>query len=252
MKNKLLLCFTLAFAHVGIQAQDVADTTTSKTYNSGFAVYAEIGVLRNNSFSGIRDRMRELNIRPFESVMTSIVLAKRRETDKFYMEHRLILANSTKYNRDKDMPRSMFRGIGIGVDASPKFVNTKRWNVLVPLGWDLMLYQLRIKNDQSASLSQVIQNPGQFKSMRLYNGSLNLHGGVGVDYKMNFLPRIHDKVYISAKATYHLPVLRRGLWRGEDVTVNDLPSFRANQLYAQLGLVFFPKGSRKVWRGMHR
>jgi hypothetical protein len=253
MYNKLLAGLVLFAIQISAQAQQNADTTSSaRTYQNGFALYGEVGVLRNNSFSGIRDQMKALNIRPFEPVMASIVLAKRRETERFYMEHRLILANSTKHSRDKDVPRSMFRGIGIGVDASPKFLNTERWNLLIPIGWDLMLYQLRIRNDQSAPLTQVLQNPSDFKSMKLYNGSLNLHGGIGADYKMNLFPKVYDKVYISAKMSYHLPVLRRGRWRGEDVTITDLPSFRANQLYAQLGLVIFPKGSQRVWKGMHK
>ena len=252
MKNTLLAGLILLVSSGYAYAQDNADSSDSaKKYQSGFGVYAEVGVLPNSSFKGIRDQMKALNIEPFEPVMASIVLAKRMETEKFYMESRLILMNSTKHRKDDDVIRGMFRGIGLGVDASPKFVNSTRWNLLVPIGWDIMLYQLRVKNNQSASLAQVIQNPNNFKSMKLYNGSFNLHAGIGADYKMNLFSKVYDKVYISAKATYHLPVFRRGQWRSDDVKINDLPSFKANQLYAQLGLVFFPKSSHKMWRGMH-
>lgn len=251
MKNALLAGLVLLLSSVCAHAQDEADSSASeRKYQSGFGVYAEVGVLPNSSFKGIRDRFKALNIEPFEPVMASVVLAKRMETDKFYMESRLILMNSTKHN-DDDVMRGMFRGIGLGVDASPKFVNSARWNVLVPIGWDIMLYQLRVKNNKSASLGQVIQNPNDFKSMKLYNGSFNLHGGIGADYKMNLFPKVYDKVYISAKATYHLPVFRRGQWRSDDVKITDLPSFKANQLYAQLGLVFFPKRTHKMWKGVH-
>jgi hypothetical protein len=253
MTNKLLTILVLLASISYVSAQDEPTDSADSThkYMTGFAVYAEVGLLSNKSFNGIRDRMNELNIKPFERVMASVVLAKRMESEKFFMESRLILMNSTKHNNDDDIMRGMFRGIGLGVDASPKFVNSTRWNVLVPIGWDIMLYQLRVKNNQSATLGQVIQNPNTFKSVKMYNGSINLHGGVGVDYKMNLFPKVYEKVYISAKATYHLPVFRRGQWRGDDVKVTDLPSFKANQLYAQLGLVFFPKKSNKMWHKMH-
>lgn len=252
MISKIIGFLTVLAPLSFVQAQQSSDHTDStRKYISGFGVYAEVGVLSNNSFKGIRERMKELNIKPFEPVMASVVLSKRLETDRFYMENRLILMNSTKHGGNKDIPKGMFRGIGIGIDASPKLVNSDRWNLLIPIGWDLMLYQVRIKNNKSATLAQVVQNPNNFQSMKLYNGSLNLHGGVGADYKMNLFPKVYDKVYLSAKVTYHLPVLRRGQWRGDDVRISDLPSFKANQLYTQLGLVFFPKGGHKMWKRMH-
>ena len=252
MKNNLLLSLLFITGLFTVQAQSETDTTSStKKFSSGMAIYAELGVLSNSSFKSIREQMKALNIKPFEPVMASIVLAKRIETDKFYFENRLILMNSTKHSRDNDVTKGMFRGIGIGVDASPKFVNSTHWNVLIPIGWDLMLYQLKVKNNQSASLNQVVQNPNNYRSVKLHNGSFNLHAGVGVDYKMNLFPKVYDKVYISAKGSYHLPVFRMGRWRGDDVKVTDLASFKPNQLYVQLGLVFFPKSTHKMWGRMH-
>lgn len=217
------------------------------------AIYAEFGLLSNNSFKAIRDQMKALNIKPFENLMASIVLAKRFETEKFFVESRLILMNSTKYSNDDNVAKGIFRGIGIGTDASPKFVNSKHWNVLVPIGWDLMLYQTRVKNDQTATYSQVVNNPNGYRGVKLRSGSFNLHAGLGADYKMNLFPKVYDKVYISGKVTYHLPVFRTGRWKGDDVKVTDLPSFKANQLYAQIGLVFFPKYQHRhgMWGKMH-
>lgn len=252
MKNKLLAGLILLASFANAQSQvDTDSSHIGKKYKSGFGVYAEVGILSNNSFKGIREKMQAMNIKPFEPLMASIILAKRMETERFYMENRLILMNSTNNHKDKNVSKSMFRGIGIGVDASPKIVNSARWNVLIPIGWDLMLYQTQIKNNKSATLGQVAQNPNAYKSMKLYNGSWNLHGGVGVDYLMNWFPKSYDQVYLSAKAAYHLPILKRGKWRGEDVQITDLPSFKANQLYTSIGLIFFPKGSHKMWRGMH-
>lgn len=254
MKNKLLLTIFLSAFFINISnAQTISDTTITapKKFMSGMAVYAEFGVLSNSSFKAIRNQMKTLNIKPFEDLMASIVLAKRIETEKFFAESRLILMNSTKYNNDDNQSKGLFRGIGIGVDASPKFVNSTHWNVLIPIGWDLMLYQVKVKNDQTASFSQVVSNPNGYRSAKIHNGSFNLHAGIGVDYKMNLFPKVYDKVYISSKVTYHLPVARMGKWRGDDVKITDLPSFKANQLYAQIGLVFFPKNMGKMWGRMH-
>ncbi|SEI60950.1 hypothetical protein SAMN04487995_1638 [Dyadobacter koreensis] len=253
MKNKLLLSI-LFFASLfnTALAQDSFDTTsTAKKYKSGMAIYAEVGLLGNNSFKGIRNEMRALGIKPFENIMASIVLAKRMETEKFFMESRLILMNSTKHSRDENVSKGIFRGIGIGVDGSPKFVNSKHWNLLIPIGWDLMLYQVKVKNDRTASFSQVVQNPNAYNTAKLHNGSFNLHAGIGADYKMNLFPKVYDQIYISGKVTYHLPIARMGRWRGDDVKITDLPSFKPNQLYAQLGLVFFPKKSHRMWGRMH-
>ena len=253
MKNKLLLSILLSALFLNMAtAQDSSDTTAAgKKFRSGMAVYAEFGLLSNNSFKSIRDQMRTLGIKPFENLMASVVLAKRIETEKFFAESRLILMNSTKLSNDENVKKGIFRGIGIGVDASPKFVNTSHWNVLIPIGWDLMLYRLRVKDDKTASFNQIVQNPNGYQSVKLHTGSFNLHAGVGVDYKMNLFPKVYDKVYISGKVTYHLPVARMGRWRGDDVKITDLPSFKPNQLYAQIGLVFFPKHSHKMWGRMH-
>jgi hypothetical protein len=252
MKNKLLISIFFATLMVNITfAQEGSDTTTTtKKFRSGMAVYAEFGVLSNSSFKAIRNEMTAQNIKPFENLMASIVLAKRIETERFYAESRLILMNSTKYNNDENVRRGKFWGIGIGADASPKFVNSTRWNVLVPIGWDLMLYQLRVKSNQTATFAQVTQNPNAYNSVKLHTASFNLHAGLGVDYKMDLFPKIYDKVYISSKISYHLPVFRTKNWRGDDVKVTDLPSFKANQLYAQIGLVFFPKNKHRMWGNM--
>ncbi len=127
MKNLLLASLMFLATFVKAQSQQDTDSThTRKKYASGLGVHLEVGVLSNNSFKAIRDKMKVMKIEPFEPVMASIVLTKRMDTEKFYMEHRLILMNSTNNHKDKNVPRSMFRGIGIGVDASPKLVNTPR------------------------------------------------------------------------------------------------------------------------------
>jgi hypothetical protein len=183
--------------------------------------------------------------------MGSLVLARRTESDRWFSEGRIILMNSTNYTTDKDEKKAYLNGIGIGTDGGPKLVNTARWNVMIPLGVDLMLYRLNIKSNGTTTMSQLVNNPSAFQAVKLFTGNVNLHGGIGVDYKMNFMPKFNDKVYLSAKATYHQPILGKRKWKGENVTVSDLRSLKVNQVYLQLGVVFFPKPGMKKWGGMH-
>jgi hypothetical protein len=246
MRNKLLFCSILAMITAG-SAKAQTDSTI-RIFKNGVAIYAEFGLLPNNKT--MREQLDKLQIKPFTSFMGSIVLAKRTESERWFSEARIIIMNSTNYTTDKDLRKAYLGGIGIGTDGGPKLVNNRRWNVLIPIGFDLMLYQLKIKSNQTATIGQVIQNPQSFEPIRLRTGNINFHAGIGADYKMNFLPKWHDQVYLSGKASYHLPVLGRRKWKGEDVTVSDLSSLKLNQIYLQVGLVFFPKKGAKKWGGM--
>jgi hypothetical protein len=247
MRNKLLSA-VLLFLTFFTCAQAQTDTTV-RMFKSGMAVYAEFGLLPNNK--NIREQLSRLNIKPFTSFMGSIVLARRTESERWFSEGRIIIMNSTNYTKNKDDKKAYLGGIGIGTDGGPKLVNNTRWNVLIPIGVDLMLYRLKIKSNSSATISQVVQSPSSFQPINLFTGNINLHAGIGADYKMNVMPKLYDKVYLSGKATYHLPVLGRRKWKGEDVTISDLSSLKVNQIYVQLGLVFFPKPGMKKWGKMH-
>jgi hypothetical protein len=247
MRNKILLAVILSVTFITC-AQAQTDTTV-RIFRSGMAIYGEFGLLPNNK--DIREQLSRLNIKPFTSFMGSIVLAKRMESERWFSEGRFIIMNSTNYTKDKDDKKAYLNGIGIGTDGGPKLVNTTRWNVLIPIGADLMLYRLKIKSNSSATISQVVQNPSSFQPIKLFTGNINLHAGIGADYKMNVMPKLYDKVYLSGKATYHLPILGKRKWKGEDVTISDLSSLKLNQIYLQLGLVFFPKPGMKKWGKMH-
>ncbi|TLU99433.1 hypothetical protein [Dyadobacter luticola] len=247
MKNKLLLSLAFLLLTFGF-AQAQADSTV-RIFKSGMGLYAEFGLLPNNKV--IREQLSRLQIKPFTSFMGSLVLARRTESEKWFSEGRLILMNSTNYTTDKDEKKAYLNGIGIGTDGGPKLVNSDRWNVTIPIGVDLMLYRLNIKSNGTATMAQVVSNPSAFQAVRLYTGNVNLHGGIGVDYKMNFMPKFNEKVYLSAKATYHQPLLGKRKWKGENVTVSDLGNLKVNQVYVQIGLVFFPKAGMKKWGGMH-
>ncbi|KAA0991856.1 hypothetical protein [Dyadobacter aurulentus] len=248
MKNKLLLLasFFIATAEFASAQTD----STVRIFKTGMAIYAELGMLPNNRV--IRDQLSRLQIKPFEGMMGSLVLARRTESDKWFSEGRIIIMNSTNYTTDKDQRKAYLSGIGIGTDGGPKLVNTSRWNVTIPLGVDLMLYRMNIKSNGSATLGQVVNNPSSFQAVKLFTGNVNLHGGIGVDYKMNVMPKVNDKVYLSAKVTYHQPLLGKRKWRGENVTISDLSYLKVNQVYFQIGAVIFPKpGKDKKWGGMH-
>ncbi|MCE6989443.1 hypothetical protein [Dyadobacter sp. CY323] len=246
MKNKLLFTLILAVITAG-SAISQTDSTT-RIFKSGMGIYAEFGLLPNNK--AIRDQLSRLQVKPFTSFMGNIVLARRTESERWFSEGRIILMNSTNYTKDKNERKAYLGGIGIGTDGGPKLVNTSRWNVLIPLGVDLMLYRLSIKSNGSATMAQLVNNPSAFQAVKLFTGNINLHGGLGVDYKMNFLPKFHEKVYLSGKVTYHQPILGKRKWKGENVTVSDLSSLKVNQVYVQLGLIFFPKPGMKKWGGM--
>jgi hypothetical protein len=257
MKNRILLSamlFTAVCSSVKAQSDSTAADSVKradKKYISGFGVSAEFGVLSNSSFTEMRRQLKLLGTEPFGSLMSSIVLTRRMESSRWVSEHRIVLMNSTKENDEINVKRASLWGVGLGLNAGPKLVNTTRWNVFVPIGFDAMFYKMGIKSNHSASLNQVINNTGNFQAVKLYTASLNVNAGVGVDYKTNFMKKHNDQFYISGRVSYHLPVVSRGQWRGENVQVNDLEKFKPNQLYVSLGIVIIPKLSGHKWGGMH-
>jgi len=253
MKSKILLSILSLIAIYGSATaqSDSTSKSSTKKYSSGFAIYGEFGLLSNNSFTDIRKSLKAQGIEPFGSLMGSIVLAKRIETTRWVAENRLIIMNSTRYNNDVDVKRGSLWGLGIGMTAGPKIVNTSKWNVFIPVGLDAMIYKLGIKSNSSASFARLLLSPANYQAIKLYSTSLNLNAGVGVDYKTGLMPSKFDKFYISAKASYHLPIATSGQWRGENVQVNDLASFKPSQLYLSVGLVMMPKFAHSKWGGMH-
>lgn len=247
MKHKLLISFFFAALCIG-KASAQSDSTV-RIFKSGMAVYVELGMLPNNK--SLRDQLTRLQVKPFTSFMGNLVLARRTESEKWFSEARIIIMNSTNYTSDRDTRKAYLNGLGIGTDGGPKLVNNARWNVTIPLGADFMLYRLNIKSNASVSAQQLLNNPSAYQAVKLYTGNINLHGGIGVDYKMDFLPKIHEKVYLSGKLTYHQPILGRRKWKGDNVTVDDLSRLKVNQVYVQVGLVFFPRPHMKKWSGMH-
>lgn len=253
MKSKILLCALFMIASYGSAFAQTDSTSESKTkkYATGVAVYAEFGVLSNNSFSNIRKSLKAQNVEPFGSLMGSVVLAKRMESRSWIAENRFIIMNTTKPNHDTDVRRASLWGLGLGMSLGRKIVDSQKWNVYIPVGFDAMVYKLGIKSNSSASLAQLLLTPSNYQAIKLYSASLNLNAGVGVDYKTGFMPESFEKFYISAKASYHLPIASSGQWRGENVQVNDLARFKPNQLFLSIGVAMTPKFPHNKWGGMH-
>ena len=253
MKSKILLSVLFIIALYGSAFAQTDSTTESKTkkFSTGFAVYAEFGVLSNNSFTNIRKSLKAQNVEPFGSLMGSVVLAKRMESKHWIAENRLIIMNSTRPNNDVDVKRASLWGLGVGVSIGRKIVDSQKWNVYIPVGFDAMVYKLGIKSNPSASLARLLLTTSNYQAIKLYSASLNLNAGVGVDYKTGFMPKSFEKFYISAKASYHLPIATSGQWRGENVQVTDVDTFKPNQLYLSIGVVMTPKGRHGKWGGMH-
>ena len=250
--------FPVLISSVFFAGAALAQTDSSSVKNpvkrkvtTGMAVYAEIGVLANSTMTDMRKELKTQLVDPFSSFMSSIVLAHRAESSKWMMEHRLILSGSGKYDEDKvDFKRANLWGAGIGLTGGPKIVNTPKLNVYIPIGVDLMYYRMLIKSNPAASLNKLINNPGTYQPVKINTKTINVNAGLGLDYKTGWFAKHYDSFYLSTRVAYHLPVATSGQWRGDNVQVNDLTSFKPNQLYVSVGIVASMKHRAGMWGGM--
>lgn len=241
MKNSIV--FSLFLSLLIFDKVNAQSDSTTKGRTTAFAIYFESGLLNNSSMTSMRKSLNTRNIEPFKNAMNSLVLARRSESARWMSEGRLIFMTANKNDNELDKKRAALMGFGVGFVTGPKLVNTKHWNIFVPFGLDLMAYQMNIKSNYSASLAAVTSDPSKYLAVKLYSGALNASLGGGVDYKTNILPKKLSKFYISGKLTYQLPIYTTGQWKGENSQVNDMASFKPNQLFAQIGVVLAPKFS---------
>ena len=227
------------------------DSTSKKKVTTAMGVYAEFGVLSNSTMTDMMKELKTQSVDPFNSFMSSVVLAHRAESSKWMMENRIIISGSGKYDENKvDFKRANLWGVGIGLVGGPKLVNTSKLNVYIPIGVDLMYYQMVIKSNPSASLNKLINNTGSYQPVKIGTKTINVNAGIGLDYKTGWFSKHYDSFYLSTRVAYHLPVATSGQWRGQNVLVNDLTSFKPNQLYVSVGIVASPKRTSKMWGGM--
>jgi hypothetical protein len=237
-RNDWILTLFFLLVSVGLKAQ--SDSSSARR-EMGYSIYGSIGFLPNSSLQSMADELEAVAVKPFGQVMSNLILGMRREDASRFYESRLVFFGTPVRKDDNPGKYATLNGLGIGMDFGPKLVNSARWNILIPIGWDVNIYRLRVKSDHEVDLIDLVQNTTPFQPVKLFSSNLVLNAGIGADYKMQLLPKIYDKVYLSSKLSYHLPIFEKSKWRGEDVTVNDLSTFKPNQLYFQLGLIFFPK-----------
>lgn len=242
MKNSQWILALVFFALV-LQVTAQSDTSSSKK-RVGYSIYGSVGLLSNSSMKAIANELEAVAVKPFGQLMTNVILGMRREDDRKFYESRLQFFKAPVEKADNPGKYATLNGVGIGMDFGPKLVNNARWNVQIPIGYDLAIYRLRIKSDHEVDLVDVVQNIGPYQPVKIFSANVIVNAGLGVDYKMNFLPKLHEKVYLSSKVSYQLPVFAKSKWRGEDVTVQNISSLKPSQLYFQLGLIFFPKKDR--------
>ncbi len=239
-----ILCIVL----FGSSAYAQTDSTAKKKVTTALAIYGEFGVLSNSTMTDMMKELKTQSVDPFSSSMSSLILAHRAESSKWMMEHRIIISGSGKYDDDQvDFKRATLSGLGIGLNGGPKLVDNAKLSVYVPVGVDLMYYRMVIKSNPSASLNKLINNTGSYQPVKISTKTINVNAGIGMDYKTGWFSKYYDKFYISARAAYHLPVVTSGQWRGENVQVNDLTSFKPSQLYLSVGIVASVKHSNRMW-----
>jgi hypothetical protein len=250
--------FLIVLSSVATQAQTdstgrkKSDSNGKKKIIAGMAVYGEFGVISNSTMNDMRKELKVQNVDPFNSYTSSLVLAHRVESAKWMMEHRILVTGSGKFDETTlDQKRANLWGFGIGLTGGPKLVSTSRINVYVPIGVDLMYYQMVIKSNPSASLNKLINNPGTYQPIKMATKTVNVSAGLGFDYKTGWFSKIYDNFAIATRAAYHLPVYTSGQWRGENVQVNDLTSFKPSQLYLSIGIVASIKHMEGKWRRGH-
>jgi hypothetical protein len=243
MKNILNRLLTLFFFVLVFQVSAQPDTTRSK-WRTGHSIYGSVGLLSNSSMKAIGNELEAVAVKPFGQLMTNVILGMRREDDRKFYESRLLFFKAPVEKQDNPGKYAVLNGVAIGMDFGPKLVSNDRWNVQIPIGYDLALYRMRIKSDHEVDLVDVVQNIAPYQPVKIHTANVIVNAGLGVDYKMDFLPTLHEKVYLSSKVSYQLPVFTKSKWRGEDVTVRNISSLKSNQLYFQLGLIFFPRKGR--------
>lgn len=224
------------------------DSTGKKKVITSMTIYGEFGILSNSTMTDMRKELKAQSVDPFNSLMSSLVLAHRAESNRWIMEHRIIISGSGKYEEDKvDFKRATLRGIGLGINGGPKLLNTSKISIYVPVGVDLMYYRMNIKSNPAASLNKLINNTGSYQPVKLSTKTINVNAGLGLDYKTGWFSKHYDQFNIALRAAYHLPVATSGQWRGENVQVNDLTSFKPNQLYLSAGIVASMKRNGRMW-----
>ena len=246
MKNQLLwivwvICLWLP---TRTQAQDSA-RVKSKT---GLRVMGDIGLLKNNSLAAIRQQLQQtgLDASGVGDHFSTFVLSFVRDYPKTYSEFRLLLVNSDNIDPTNSPidKRVTFYGYGFGGSYTFKLINSQRFVVGPTVGYDFMWYRLRIlpQNSQNLSITNIVANPAYYNTIKLRQGFYtNIQAAFGAEYKTGWFKKLYDDFRIGVRVGYQLPLIRNDKWRYTDGVVGDVPGFKSNMLFSQIGFTFINK-----------
>jgi hypothetical protein len=253
MKNKLTiigLWFTIAT--VTGQAQD-----TTRRSTVGFRACVESGFLTNKSLVSIQQKLQQTSINA-EAVGDRVInmgFSFVRDWPKHTAETRFLFTGATNNGpvMSPAIRRARFSGFGFGSSDTYKLINTRRLIAGPMVGYDIMWYQLSLLpvERNNLLLATVANNPAAYNPVTFRQGlQLNLHAAAAVDYRFYWFQKYYNEWRVGARVGYQLPVGRTRSWRINDGNMGDLPGFRANMLYYQFSVSFFPKSAKERKSGI--
>ncbi len=241
MKKQLLLLISGSLLTLSATAQD---STRSPL---GLRIWSDISLQTNNSLRDIRERLQQtgLDASGVGNRFYTIGLSFVRTTQKTTSETRFLLVNSENIDPANSQidKRVTFYGYGIGAAVTRNLVNTRRFLIGPTLGYDFMWYRLRIlpQNGANLAINNVVTNPAFYNTVSLRQGFyMNVQGAISADYRFYWLKKFYNEFRIGTRIGYQFPLIRSEKWRYGDGTVGDLPGFKSNNLFVQIGVTLFP------------
>ena len=238
-KHLLLLSFSLLALSATAQ-----DSTRSRF---GFRSWGDISLLTNNSLHDIRDRMQQtgLDASGVGNRVYTTGFSFVRTSPKNTSETRLLLVNSENLDPASNQidKRVTFYGYGFGTAFTRHLIYTKRFILGPTLGYDFMWYRLRIlpQNSNNLAINNIVANPAFYNTVTFRQGFYwNLHAAISADYRFHWFKKYYDEFRLGARVGYQLPLVRTKNWRYGDGTVGDLPGFKSNNLFLQIGITAIP------------
>lgn len=243
MKNQIL--WIVWAVSLWIPTYTHAQDSTRMGSKVGFRAMGDIGLLSNNSLTAMRQQLQQtgLDASGVGDRFSNLVLSFVRDYPKNYSEFRLLLVNSDNIapaNSPIDK-RVTFYGYGFGGSYTFKLINSQRFIVGPTLGYDFMWYRLRIlaQNSQNLSLVNIVANPAYYNTVKLRQGFyMNIQAALGAEYKTGWFKKVYDECRIGVRVGYQLPLIRSDKWRYTDGVVGDVPGFKSNMLFSQIGFTF--------------
>lgn len=246
MKNRILWIFWAISLWLPMHTH--AQDSTRVRGRVGIRAMGDIGLLANSSLAAIRQQLQQtgLDASGVGDRFSHVALSFARDYQKTYSEGRIVLVNSDNIDPTASPvgKRVTFYGYGLGFSRTFKLINSQRFIVGPTVGYDFMWYRLRIlpQNSQNLSLTNIVANPAYYNTIKLRQGFyMNIQAALGAEYKTGWLKKLYDELRIGVRVGYQLPLIRNDKWRYTDGVVGDVPGFKANMLFSQIGFTFISK-----------